>query len=124
MISTISEAPPYRVQFTDGRHSALADTTQDKGGGESGFRPHDLLGAAFAACMNMTATMYAAKHAIPLTQVVTKVTLDRSGSEQVVFGYSVELGGKLTDEQRAAIMSAIRACPIRKTLSRGVRFLD
>ena len=75
MISTISETPPYRVQFTDGRHSALADTTQDKGGRESGFRPHELLKAALAACMNMAATMYAAKHAIPLTQVITKVTL-------------------------------------------------
>ena len=124
MISTISEAPPYRVQFTDGRHSAWADTTQDKGGGESGFRPHELLEAALAACMNMAATMYAAKHAIPLTQVVTKVTLDRSGSEQVVFRYSVELSGDLALEQRQAILSAMRVCPVRKTLMRGVRFSD
>jgi len=91
MISTINEAPPYRVRFTDGRHSASADTTPDKGGGESGFRPHDLLEAALATCMSMTATMYAVKHAIPLTWVLTKVTLDRSGSEPVVFRYSVEL---------------------------------
>jgi putative redox protein len=124
MISTISEAPPYRVQFTDGRHSAWADTTQDNGGGESGFRPHELLEAALAACMNMAATMYAAKHAIPLTQVVTKVTLDRSGSEQVVFRYSVELSGDLALEQRQAILSAMRVCPVRKTLMRGVRFSD
>jgi len=124
MISTISEAPPYRVQFTDGRHSALADTTQDKGGKESGFRPHELLEAALATCMNMAAAMYAAKHAIPLTQVITKVTLDRSGSEQVVFRYSVELSGDLTVEQRQAILSAMRVCPVRKTLMRGVRFSD
>ena len=124
MISTINEAQPYRVQFTDGRHSALADTTQDKGGGESGFRPHELLEAALATCMNMTATMYAAKHAIRLTQVVTKVTLDRSGSGQVVFRYSVELSGDLTVQQREAIMSAMRVCPVRKTLLRGVRFSD
>jgi putative redox protein len=124
MISTINQAQPFRVQFSDGRHSALADTTPDKGGGEAGFRPHGLLEAALATCMNMTATMYAAKHAIPLTQVVTKVTLDRSGSEQVVFNYSVELTGALTDQQREAIRSAIRVCPVRKTLSRGVRFLD
>ena len=102
----------------------MADTTPDKGGGASGFRPHELLEAALATCMNMTATMCAAKHAIPLTQVLTKVTLDRSGSEQVFFRYSVELIGDLTVQQREAIMSAIRVCPVRKTLSRGVRFSD
>jgi len=117
--STINEAPPYRVQFTDGRHSALADTTPDKGGGESGFRPHELLETALATCMNMTATMYAAKHTIPLTQVLTKVSLDRSGSEQVVFRYSVELGGDLTVQQREAIMSASRwrPFPIKSVVS-------
>jgi putative redox protein len=124
MISTVSKAQPFRVQFSDGQHLALADTTKDKGGGEAGFRPHELLEAALATCMNMAATMYAAKHAIPLTQAVTKVTLDRSGSEQVVFRYSVDLSGELTAQQKEAIMSAIRVCPVRKTLSRGVRFLD
>ena len=124
MISTTSEAQPYRVRFSDGKHSALADTTQDKGGGESGFRPHELLEAALATCMNMTATMYAAKHAIPLTQVVTKVTLDRSGSDQVVFSYSVELSGELTVQQKEAILSSMRICPVRKTLLRGARFVD
>ena len=102
----------------------MADTTQDKGGGEFGFRPHELLEAALATCMNMTATMYAAKHAIPLAQVVTSVSLDRSGSEQVSFRYGIELTGDLAVEQKEAIMSAVRACPVRKILSRGVRFLD
>ena len=48
MISTTSEAQPFRVQFSNGKHTALADATQDKGGGESGFRPHELLEAALA----------------------------------------------------------------------------
>ena len=124
MISAISEPKPFQVQFSNGQHLALADTTKDKGGGESGFRPHELLEAALATCMNMAATMYAAKQNIPLSRVVTKVTLDRSGSKQVAFSYSVELSGKLTVQQREAIMSAMRVCPVRKTLSRGMRFLD
>jgi uncharacterized OsmC-like protein len=74
--------------------------------------------------MNMTATLYAAKHAIPLTQVVTTVVLERSGSEPGVFSYSVELSGTLTSGQRAAIMSAVRSCPVRQTLSKGVKFVD
>ncbi|MGD0060708.1 MAG: OsmC family protein [Verrucomicrobiia bacterium] len=124
MIQAVNDATPYRVQFSDGRHSAYADTTQDKGGGESGFRPHELLEAALATCMNMAATAYASKHSIPLVRVVTEVSLDRSGSEQALFKYAVELTGDLTVEQREAIMTAVRTCPVRKTLSRHIRFLD
>ena len=124
MICTVSKAQQFQVQFSNGRHSALADTTKDKGGGGAGFRPHELLEAALATCMNMAATMYAAKHNIPLAQVITKVTLDHSDSEQVVFSYSVGLSGDLTVQQKEAITSAMRVCPVRQTLSRGVRFLD
>ncbi len=124
MIQTNSRPIPFQVQFTNGQHSALADTSQDKGGGNSGFRPHELLEASLATCMNMMATMYASKHDIPLTQVVTKVSLDRSGTEEAVFNYSLELHGELTIEQKKAITNAVHACPVRKTLSRGFKFVD
>jgi len=124
MIKATSKATPYQVQFTNGKHTALADTKYYETGGDAGFQPHELLEAALATCMNMTARMYAAKHAVPLKQVVTKVLLDRSGEEQVVFNCVVELKGKLTFEQKQAILAAARACPVRKTLLRGVRFKD
>ena len=124
MIRTHSQPTPFQVEFTNGQHSAIADTTQDKGGGSCGFRPHELLEASLAACMNMTATMYATKNNIPLTQVATKVSLDRSGLGHVVLKYTLELKGDLTDEQRNEIHSAVRVCPVRKTLSRGFKFAD
>ena len=124
MIRTKSQPTPFQVEFTNEQHSAMADTTQDKGGGSCGFRPHELLEASLPACMNMTATMYATKNNIPLTHVATKVSLDRSGLEQVVFKYNLQLTGDLTDEQRKAIHSAVRVCPVRKTLSRGFKFAD
>jgi len=124
MIQATSKTTPYQVEFTNGCQSALADTTKDKGGCESGFRPHELLEAALAACMNMSATMYAEKHSVPLDGVVTKVSLDRSGSAEVVFNCIVELTGNLTVEQRKAIMNAVHACPVRKTLLRGVKFSE
>ena len=124
MIKATSQAQPYQVQFSDGKHAALADTTADKGGGGAGFRPHELLEAALATCMNMSASMYAAEHGIPLRQAVTRVSLDRSGSDAVTFACSVDLLGELDVEQKAAIMAALRVCPVRQTLSRGVRFAD
>ena len=74
--------------------------------------------------MNMAATMYAEKHVIPLVQVVIKVTITVGFRQSGFSRYSVELSGELTVQQKEAIMSAMRVCPVRKTLSRGVRFLD
>jgi len=64
MICATSESIPFQTRFSDGEHEGLADTTADKGGGNSGFRPHDLLAAAVASCINMTVRMYAERHAI------------------------------------------------------------
>ncbi len=46
MIEAASGAVRYQTQLTNGTHSVISDTTQDKGGSGSGFRPHDLLEAA------------------------------------------------------------------------------
>jgi len=43
MIVSISGEKPYATIFTDGKNGAACDTTFDKGGGGSGFRPHALL---------------------------------------------------------------------------------
>lgn len=123
MIETTSIDPPYAAHFSDGEHMGIADTTEDKGGSQSGFRPHDLLEAAFACCLNMTVRMYADSHTIPLQEVRTKVTLDReTNPEEAIFRYEIILEGDLTEEERTKLLSAARACPIKKTLSRKISF--
>jgi putative redox protein len=122
MICAKSELTRYRTRFTDGEHEGIADTTADKGGEHSGFRPHDLLEAALATCVNMTVRMYADNHGIPVRGVTTNVSLDRTHPDEVVFRYEVELDGELTDEQRNKLFQAASACPVRKTLSKKIRF--
>ena len=105
-----------------GKHTASADTTPDKGGGNQGFRPHELLEAALASCMNMHLPMYAANHGIELGEVATKVSLDRSSPLKAVFSYSIELSGQLDDEQRKKLLEIAETCPVRRTLSKKVSF--
>jgi putative redox protein len=105
-----------------GKHTATADTTSDKGGGNSGFRPHELLEAAVATCMNMHLRMYAANHGIQLGEVSTKVSLDKSSPSEAVFNYSIELSGQLDDEQRKKLFEIAETCPVRLTLSKKVSF--
>jgi putative redox protein len=122
MITARNCLPDFRTDFTDGIHSAIADTGKKDGGGDLGFHPHDLLEAAIASCMNMTVRMYAARHGMRLTSVAVRVMLDRSKPGEAIFRSDVELEGELTDLQRSKLRHIAAACPVRRTLMRTIRF--
>lgn len=122
MIETNSEDIRYKTQFTNGTHSAVSDTTKDKGGRESGFQPHDLLEAALANCINITLRMYADQHNIPLSSVTTRVKLDRTNPVEVAFEYEIELHGSLSQDHRDRLLEAAKKCPVRQTLSKNIGF--
>jgi putative redox protein len=71
----------------------------------------------------MALRMYADEHAIPLSGVTTRVTLDRTSSTEAVFEYEIRLDGSLTQEQRNRLLETAGKCPVRKTLSKGIGFL-
>jgi putative redox protein len=122
MIIASSEPQAYLTRFSNGKQTSSADTTVDKGGGEMGFRPHELLEAALATCMNMHLRMYAANHGIELVGVHTRVSLDRNSPEEAVFNYSIELSGQLKDEQRKKLFETAETCPVRRTLTKKLSF--
>ena len=122
MIIAGSATPAYLTPFTDGEHSALSDTTREKGGSGGGFWPHNLLEAALATCINITLRKYADKHGIPLTEASTKVQLDRSRPGETVFGYEVDLQGNLTEPQRQALLKVAGDCPVKATLLQEISF--
>lgn len=122
MITASSESQAYLTVFSNGKHTANADTTPEKGGSDQGFRPHELMEAALATCMNMHLRMYAANHGIELGEVSAKVSLDRSSPSEVVFNYSIELSRQLDDEQRKKLLEIAETCPVRRTLSKKVSF--
>jgi putative redox protein len=122
MIEATSEHDRYRTRFTNGIHSADSDATPDKGGSGSGFRPHDLLEAAFATCMNIFLRMCADQNNIPLTDVKTKVRLDRTTADVTVFNYEIELPGSLIESDRERLLEMAKKCPVRQTLSKRIEF--
>jgi len=122
MIIATSDDPVYKTLFSDGEHQAVADTTKEKGGHGGGFWPHTLLEAALATCINITLRKYADKHAIPLSQAVTRVKLDRSRAGEAIFQYEVELLGDLTADQRNALLQAAGDCAVQQTLLRTLSF--
>ena len=118
MITAKSREQDYQVLFSDGRHTGRSDVTEDKGGSNGGFRPHDLMEAAFATCLNIWLRMYADDHGISVSHIETTVSLDRSRTDEAIFTYSLDISGSLTDAERQTLVSAAETCPVQKTLSK------
>jgi len=53
MIRTKSESTAYRCEFTNGNEVSYSDATAIKDGSQAGFRPHELLEAALANCLDL-----------------------------------------------------------------------
>ena len=118
LIVTQAGVPPANLVtrlIADSVHAGdlelLANTLKDGIGGTNGFRPHDLLEAALAACMNITARMAAQKAGVALERVTTSVRLEREGEGPVTFKCSLSIVGKPSEEKRAAVASAVARCP-------------
>jgi putative redox protein len=124
MIVSKSQAIKYQTLFTNGQQTSMSDTTIDKGGGNAGFRPHELLEAALACCMNMTLRMSAEKHKIPITEVSVEVKLNRTNPEKPVFEYRVLIVDPLQDSEKATLLHSLENCPVRSTLSSTLSFIN
>ena len=123
MIRTENEEINYKTKFYNGEYSAFSDTTIDKGGSNSGFRPHELLEAAVACCMNMHIRMFAENHKMDVSKVKTEVSLNKNDPEFTVFEYKVEINGKLTGLEKEKLMQVVQSCPVKKTLSKRIDFI-
>jgi putative redox protein len=122
MTIATSDGAAYRTVVSSGDLQLLANTLKDGVGGTDGFRPHDLLEAALAACMNITARMAAEKAGVVLDGVTTRVRLNREGDGPVTFQCSLSMPEELSEDARIAIAQAVANCPVRRTLARGTQF--
>jgi putative redox protein len=120
MIRAQSLPEPYQTSLTNSSAEILADTSVEKGSDVPGFRPHDLLEAALAACMNMTVRVYADRHGLVIDSVVTTVNLVRR-HEESAFHCEITIEGDISQETRQKLIEVAHNCPVRKTLTKSIR---
>jgi len=122
VIKCTSKKAPFDTWFTNGKHKAHCDAPREKGGGEAGFNPRELMEAAIAGCINIWLRMYAAEHGIPLTGVMTQVTLDNPHPGEAVFRFGVELQGAMSEDQRRELLQVAHTCPLQEILAGKISF--
>jgi len=106
----------YRTRFAAGGLTGLADTRKDGVGGTAGMRPHELLEAALATCMAITARMAIERMGIIEPKLGVRVWLDRSEAATVV-NYGLAVDPRLDDLQRRALAECVERSRIRRTLT-------
>jgi putative redox protein len=122
MIKATSLPQAFRTLCAAKNSEVMVDAPIEKGGGSVGFDPHELLEAAYAACINIVVRKRAVQLELPLGSVAVKVELHREQGDVATFEYRLDIQGSMTAEQRAQLFMAVEKCPVSQTLSRQIRF--
>lgn len=117
MVSATLHAEPYQTIVSNGRNTLVVDTLKEGKGGQTGFKPHELLEGALAACTNLTVRIVAEKLGITVSGLRTEVVMSSTQPGATEFSLQVAMEGDMTDEQRRQLLKAVRLCPISKILS-------
>jgi putative redox protein len=120
MIEATALPTAWQVRFVAGEEEGRADTVKDGTGGTAGMRPHELLEAALATCMTISARMALADRGVAHGEVRVRVHLEREESA-TRFRYELILDPAL-EPHRPAIMDRMESSPVRTTLSKPLIF--
>lgn len=116
-------------------HRCVVDEPSELGGADTGPTPYELLLAALGTCMSITMQLYAQRKGWPLEGVDLVLSHNRIHAADCSdcdtkdgwidqIAKRVTLRGPLTEEQRERLLEIGDRCPVRRTLARGIRFVE
>jgi putative redox protein len=103
------------------RFRLVTDEPAELGGEDTAPTPYELLPAALASCIVTTIRMYARRKGWELAEVGVDVELDADAKPQRAT-IALSLPPGLSDEQVARLEHVAQACPVHRTLERGLVF--
>jgi putative redox protein len=122
MVVSESKKDSYLTEILSDETLIFSDVTKEKGGSGRHFKPHDLVCAGYASCLNITTRMVLEKMNIEYEKVIVKIKLNNSDPDKAVFEYDVDIIGDLDTETKAVVIAKAEKCPVRRTLSKEIEF--
>jgi putative redox protein len=122
MVEATALPAAWQVKFRAGDNEGLADTVKNGTGGTSGMRPHELLEAALATCMTISARMALADLGLAHGEASVRVRVHLEREESATrFVYELALDPAL-EPHRPAVMERMERSPVRATLTKQLIF--
>ncbi|MGA8219968.1 MAG: OsmC family protein [Solirubrobacterales bacterium] len=108
----------YEHEIEIREHRLIADEPEDRGGGDQGPKPTELLAASLASCAAITIEMYADRKGWDLGDVEVAVDFTApTGDAPARFEVKIKVPTDLDDEQRKRILVIAGKCPVHKALA-------
>jgi putative redox protein len=120
-IATRSGSLRQAIRIRD--HQLTIDEPTDKGGGDTGPSPQEMLAASLAACTAITMEMYAKRKGWDVGDV--EVSCDYTPAERgcpTRFNLVTRFPDTLTEEQVERLRVIAAKCPVHRTLEGEVMF--
>jgi putative redox protein len=111
----------YKVVIRAGQNTIIGDEPIEKGGGDEGMSPYEILAASLGACTCATVRMYADRKEMSVEAIHVTLSLKRDDEKNTTtITRDIELVGELTQEERDRLLSIANKCPVHKILTNPI----
>lgn len=115
----------YYTEVVAGENTLITDEPLDKGGGNKGFNPFEILATSLASCTAATLRMYIDRKEWSIDTINVEVELENFPlTKRAIFKRDITFEGTILDEEQIKRLRAIAdACPIHKILTNDIEIL-
>ncbi|MCF2221299.1 MAG: OsmC family protein [Chlorobi bacterium] len=115
----------YYTEVIAGENTLITDEPVDKGGGNKGFNPFEILATSLASCTAATLRMYIDRKEWSVEKINVEVELENFPlTKRAIFKRDISFEGtNLDDEQLKRLHAIADACPIHKILTNDIEIL-
>lgn len=115
----------YYTEVIAGENKIITDEPVDKGGGNKGFNPFEILATSLASCTAATLRMYIDRKGWIIPQINVEVELENYPQIKTAqFCRMIDFGDTdVSEEIRDRLFKIADACPVHKILTNDIEIL-
>lgn len=115
----------YYTKVTAGDNIMITDEPIDKGGGNKGLNPFEILAASLASCTAATLRMYIDRKGWDIPEINVEVDLENyPQTKNAQFCRIIDFGPTIISEEiKDKLFKIADACPVHKILTNNIEIL-
>ena len=115
----------YYTEVIAGENTLITDEPVDKGGGNKGFNPFEILATSLASCTAATLRMYIDRKGWEIPMINVEVDLENYPQTKTAqFCRIIDFGEtELSEDIKDKLFKIADACPIHKILTNDIEIL-